>query len=141
MQAQLEQTRSRLESLIEINQLLMSTVEPDDLLKVILESAVRIFSVEGCSIALIDEMERQLAFAFVVGGAKVEEFRLELGQGIAGWVAQKDQGVVCNDVSQDPRFFGEIDRRTGFRTKSILCAPLKQRDQLIGAIAETQPQD
>jgi Nif-specific regulatory protein len=134
MQAQLEQAKLRLESLIEINQLLMSTVEPDDLLKAILESAIRIFSVEGCTVALIDEIERQLVFAFVVGGAKVEEFRLELGQGIAGWVAQTGQGVVCNDVLQDPRFFGEVDHKTGFRTKSILCAPLKQRDRLIGAI-------
>jgi Nif-specific regulatory protein len=57
-----------------------------------------------------------------------------LGQGIGGWVAQTGEGVICNDVAQDPRFFGGVDRQTGFTTRSILCAPLKQHDQIIGVI-------
>ncbi len=128
------QPEARLASLIEINQLLMSAAEPDDLLQAILESALRLFSAIGCSIALIDETDQQLTFAFVVGGARVEQFRIILGQGFIGWVAQTGQGVICNDVTQDPRFFGNVDRKTGFRTQSVLCAPLKQRDQIIGAI-------
>jgi Nif-specific regulatory protein len=128
------QPEARLASLIEINQLLMSAAEPDDLLQTILESALRLFSAVGCSIALIDETDQQLTFAFVVGGARVEQFRIALGQGFIGWVAQTGQGAVCNDVTRDPRFFGNVDRKTGFRTQSVLCAPLKQRDQVVGAI-------
>ncbi len=128
------ETRSRLDCLVEISQLLMTTVEPDDLLKVILESSVRLFSVEACSIALIDDIDRRLVMVYSMGGAKVEKIRLELGQGIVGWVAQTGQGVICNDVSQDSRFCGDIDRNTGYTTKSVLCAPLKQYGQLIGAI-------
>jgi Nif-specific regulatory protein len=134
MQNQLEQTQARLASLIEINQLLMSTVEPDELLKVILTAAIRLFAVEGCSIGLIDDSRQQLAFALTAGGASIEEFRIALGQGIAGWVAQTGQGVVCPDVSQDARWFGGIDQQTGFRTRSLLCAPLKQHDHIIGVI-------
>lgn len=128
------QTRLRLESLIEINQLLMSTVEPDDLLNAILESALRLFSVEGCSIGLVDAAKQQLVFTRMAGGAKAEEFRIALNQGIAGWVARTGQGVISNDVSQDSRFFQGVDQQTGFRTRSILCAPLKHRDQIIGVI-------
>jgi Nif-specific regulatory protein len=62
------------------------------------------------------------------------EIRLPLGQGIIGLVAQTGQGVVSNDVSQDPRFFGQVDRKTGFRTKAVLCAPLKQGEQVLGAM-------
>jgi Nif-specific regulatory protein len=134
MQDQLEQIRTRLTSLIEINQLLMSTVEPDELLKVILTAAIRLFAVEGCSIGLIDDSRQQLAFALTAGGASIEEFRIALGQGIAGWVAQTGQGVVCPDVSKDTRWFGGIDQQTGFHTRSLLCAPLKQHDQIIGVI-------
>ncbi len=134
MQTQLEQTRARLASLIEINQLLMSTVEPDDLLRGVLESAIRLFAVEACSIGLIDETKQQLTFVFAVGGAKVEEFRISLEQGIGGWVARTGQGVVSNDVSQDSRFFSGVDQQTGFKTKSILCVPLKQHDRIIGVI-------
>ncbi len=134
MQTELERTRTRLTSLIEINQLLMSTVETDDLLRAIIKSAIRLFSVEACSIGLIDEATQQVAFAFSSGGAKVEEFRIAVGQGIAGWVAQTGQEVLSNDVSRDPRFFQGIDQQTGFRTKSVLCAPLKQHDHIIGVI-------
>jgi transcriptional regulator with GAF, ATPase, and Fis domain len=134
MRQHIDQTRVRLESLIEINQLLMSTVEPDELINAILESAIQLFAVEGCSIGLIDETRQRLAFICMAGGAKVEEFRIALDQGIAGWVARTGQGVVSNQVAQDPRFFSGVDQQTGFLTKSILCAPLKQRDQIIGVI-------
>lgn len=134
MQTELERTRTRLASLIEANQLLMNTVETDELLRAIIESAIRLFSVEACSIGLIDEATQQVAFAFSLGGAKVEEFRIAVGQGIAGWVAQTGQEVVSNDVSRDSRFFQGIDKQTGFHTKSVLCAPLKQHNHIIGVI-------
>jgi len=134
MQAQREQSHGRFATLIEVTQRLVGVSEPEELLQVILASALRLFAAEACSIALIDEPSRQLTFAFTLGGAKVEEFRVPLGQGIIGWVAETGQGVVCNDVAQDPRFFGTIDRQTGFRTKAILCTPLPQGDRTIGAL-------
>jgi len=134
MQALSEQLQARLTSLIEINQLLVSTVEPEDLITVILESAIRLFAVECCSIGLIDEGGQQLTFVLAIGGAQVEEFRVALGQGIAGWVARTGEGAISNDVVQDPRFFSGIDQQTGFHTRSILCVPLKQRDRIIGVM-------
>ena len=128
------QTQQRLESLIELNQLLLSTIEPEETLALILDTAIRLFEVEGCSLALRDDTAQQLAFVAMAGPAKAEEFRIALGQGIAGWVAQTGEAVVCNDASQDPRFFGGIDQQTGYTTRSILCTPLQQRDQIIGVI-------
>jgi Nif-specific regulatory protein len=127
-------TASRLESLIEISQLLVGTVQPDELLKVILESVMQLFEAEGCSLALIDPVEEELAFTTIAGRSEVEEFRLGLGQGIAGWVAATGEPVICNDVSADSRFFPGIDQKTGFKTHSILCAPLQQQARVIGAI-------
>ncbi|MGE0825270.1 MAG: sigma 54-interacting transcriptional regulator [Candidatus Binatia bacterium] len=134
MQTELKQARVRLASLIEINQLLMSTVESDELLRAIVESAIGLFAVEACSIGLVDEATQQLSFSFSLGGAKVEEFRIALGQGIAGWVAQTGKGVISNDVARDQRFFRGVDQQTGFQTHSILCAPLKQQNRIIGVI-------
>jgi signal transduction protein with GAF and PtsI domain len=101
MQPPLEQSRARLESLSELNQRLMSPIEPDALLQAVLDSVIRLFAVEGCSIGMVDETRRRLAFIFAGGRAKVEECRIALGQGIAGWVAQPGQGV------------------SGFRTRSL----------------------
>jgi Nif-specific regulatory protein len=134
MHTPLEQAQQRLQSLIDINQLLMSAVEPDEVLEVIFDAALRLCAAQGCSLALLDETAQHLTFVAMAGATKAPEFRVALGQGIAGWVAQTGQGVVCNDVSQDPRFFGGIDEQTGFTTRSILCAPLKQRDQILGVI-------
>jgi Nif-specific regulatory protein len=134
MQLQNDQIRKRLTSLIEATQKLIGMTEPEELLQNILESALRLFAADACSIALIDEADQQLAFAFTLGGAKVEELRLPLGQGIVGWVAEKGEGVIANDVSQDPRFLGQVDRKTGFRTKAVLCAPLRYEGRVIGAI-------
>ena len=134
MQTELEQARARLSSLIEMNQLLVSTVESEELVHVILAAAIRLFSVEGCSIGLVDAPARQLAFTTMEGRAKVDEFRIALDQGIAGWVVSTGHEVFSNDVSQDPRFFSGVDEKTGFKTKSVMCAPLKQYDQVIGVI-------
>jgi transcriptional regulator with GAF, ATPase, and Fis domain len=134
MPTDLEQAQARLTSLIEMNQLLVSTVEPEELLHVILAAAIRLFAVEGCSIGLVDAAAQQLAFTTMEGKAKVAEFRIALDQGIAGWVARRGQEVFSNDVSQDPRFFTGVDQQTGFETKSVMCAPLKQYDRVIGVI-------
>src|SRR5882724_788577 len=134
MSTPLTQTQQRLQSLTEISELLMSAVEPERVVTVILEAATQLCEVEGCSLALLDEVGQQLAFVVIAGPAQVEEFPVALGQGIGGWVAQTGEPVLCNDVSQDPRFFQGIDRQTGFTTRSILCVPLKQHDQIIGVI-------
>jgi Nif-specific regulatory protein len=130
----LAQTQQRLQRLTEISELLMSAVEPERVVEVILEAALQLFEAEGCSLALLDDAQQQLAYVIMAGPAQVEEFRVALGQGIGGWVAQTGEGVVCNDVAQDPRWFRGVDHRTGFTTRSILCAPLKQHNQLIGVI-------
>ncbi len=108
-----DQLRARLTTLMEINQLLMSTVEPDDLLREILQTVIRLFSAEGCSFGLIDDAARQVVFFALTGESPMDEFRINLDQGIAGWVARTGEGVISNDVSQDPRFFSGVDPRNG----------------------------
>src|SRR5215467_11023403 len=134
MAISLAQAQQRLQSLTEISELLMSAVEPERVVTVILEAALQLFEAEGCSLALLDHVRQELAYVLMAGPAQVEEFRVALGQGIGGWVAQTGEGVVCNDVAQDPRWFGGVDRQTRYTTRSILCAPLKQHDQIIGVI-------
>src|SRR5215467_6723316 len=134
MSTSFAQIQRRLQSLTEISELLMSAMEPDRVVSVILEAATQLCEVEGCSLALLDEVSQQLAFVVMAGPAQVDEFRVALGQGIGGWVAQTGEPVLCNDVAQDPRWFGGVDRQTRYTTRSILCAPLKQHDQIIGVI-------
>ena len=129
-----EQTELRLARLIETSRLLMGAIAPDDLLRAILEAVVELLAAEGCTIALIDETGRELAFTTFVGGAQVDGFRLPMGTGIVWWVAANGQPVISNDVANDARFFSGVDAKTGYRTRSILCVPLRQHDRIIGAL-------
>ena len=88
MTSYIDKSWSRFESLIENNQLLLSAVSTEESLRIILNTALRLFSAEACSVAVVDEDSHQLAFAFLAGDAVVEEFRIDLGQGIAGYVAR-----------------------------------------------------
>ncbi len=130
----LKKTQQRLESLVEINQLLMGTIEPEELLRKTIDATMQLFSSEGCSIGLLDEGSEELAFVATAGTADVAEFRIKKGQGIAGWVAESGESVIANDVSQDPRWFGGVDEKTGFQTRSAMCVPLKQHDRIIGVV-------
>ena len=124
----------RLKALIEVSRLLMSAVDPEELLRAILDSVIRLLDAEGCSIGLIDADARELVFSRIAGQAELEDFRLPLGTGIAGHVATFGEPAVANDVSRDPRFFSGIDARSGFTTRSILCVPLRTRNRVIGAL-------
>ena len=57
-----------------------------------------------------------------------------MGEGIAGWVAQEGIPVVVPDVSKDERFLGKIDKAIHFKTKSLMCVPIKSNEQVLGVL-------
>jgi Nif-specific regulatory protein len=134
MNIPIEQSRSRLNGLIDLSQSLMNTFEVEALIDVILNHAVSLFSAEACSIALIDPEEDQLTFTFSAGKAAIGVFRIKLGEGIVSWVVQSGQGVICNDTSTDKRFFKGVDQKSGYKTRNLLCTPLRQSGMVVGAI-------
>ncbi len=78
---------------------------------------------ERCTIFLVDR-ERGELWSRVATGAE-REIRVALGSGVAGHVAATGEVLNIADAYQDPRFNTEVDRATGFTTKSLLCAPLR----------------
>ena len=66
---------------------------------------------------------------------KKNEIRIQANYGVAGWAFQNCDSLMINDAYKDPRFYKEVDKKSGFRTKNILCIPLKNRNnQCIGAL-------
>jgi len=115
---------------------LASTLDVDALLKRIGQSAEQMFLCEASAIMLLDEDQQHLFFKVATGekGGLVTKFRVKVGEGIAGWVAEKRETVVVNDVTQDPRFTGQQDQASGFKTKSVLCVPMLAGGELIGVL-------
>ncbi|MCB1180266.1 MAG: SpoIIE family protein phosphatase, partial [Leptospiraceae bacterium] len=60
--------------------------------------------------------------------------RLEMGEGVVGWVAKEEKSVLIKNAYEDDRFDSSWDKRTGFHTKSIICVPLFQKHNLIGTL-------
>jgi len=115
---------------------LASTLDVDALLKRIGQSAEQMFLCEASAIMLLDEDQKHLFFKVATGekGGLVTKFRIKIGEGIAGWVAEKCESVLVNDVTTDERFTGQQDLSSGFKTKSVLCVPMQAGGELVGVL-------
>ncbi len=127
----------KLETLIEINARINSDYsDPGGLLQTILESATRLSEGEASSLLLLRPENNKLYFEIALGskGPEVKKYSLNLGEGIAGWVAQNNRSLVVNDVDQDNRFLADISQQIGYPTHSILAVPMRIRDRCVGVI-------
>jgi putative methionine-R-sulfoxide reductase with GAF domain len=91
---------------------------------------------EAGSTVLNDLDRGDLFFAAVRGPAseRLDGVRLEQGKGIIGAAARSLEPITIADVANDPRFFPDFDRMTGFQTRTVLCAPLHYEGRAVGAI-------
>lgn len=120
----------KLRQLIEAVKSLNSTLELEPLLDVILETALGIVGGDRGTVYLMNE-EKNGIWTKVARGLNQHEkstIRLPLGKGIAGYVAATGDTINIPDAYLDTRFDPEIDRVTGYRTQSILCAPMRNRE-------------
>ncbi len=124
----------RLESLIEVSQIVNSTLQLKELLPLIMESTTKLMKAEASSLMLIDE--GYFVFEVAIGEKKdeIKKIRLPVTDGVAGWVAQNKQPISIKDVTRDPRFCKKIDKEIKFVTKSLLCVPLLIKDKIIGVV-------
>jgi signal transduction histidine kinase len=83
---------------------------------------------QASSIFLYDQKSNEL-WSLVSTDVKNNEIRIPATYGIAGWVFQNRSPTVVSDTSTDPRFDAEVDRKTGFQTRNILCVPLINRQK------------
>jgi len=129
-------SREQLSALLSISRLLTSSIDLSSLLKVIVSSVTDLLECEASSLFLIDRTGEQLVLKMATGpvGGEIKELRLNIGEGIAGWVAKHRQGLIVNDTKQDPRFLQAVDKATGFHTRSILAVPLMDQDQIVGVL-------
>ncbi|HSS65774.1 MAG TPA: GAF domain-containing protein, partial [Gammaproteobacteria bacterium] len=85
----------------------------------------------------LDEDSRELVFVVAHGDLPADELvwrRLPPGKGIGGWVAENQKSVIVNDVQSDERFYPGIDEEFGFKTRSMLAAPVIGGGQVLGVI-------
>lgn len=120
----------RLRSIVEATKLLNSTLNLRKLLKIILELATGYCRAAKGTIYLVDHQKREI-WSEVQKGRDRVLIHLPFGRGIAGTVARTGETVIIHDAYKDSRFYPGIDERTGFRTKSMICMPLRDAKKKI----------
>ena len=120
--------------LVEVSKRVNSSLDIDKLLEIILRTAAQTVGANRGTLYLLDEEKKEL-WSKVQKGSSMFEIRLPLGVGIAGSVAKTGKPVNIVDAYEDPRFNPLIDQTTGYRTRTVLCMPVKNREgKIIGVI-------
>jgi len=129
--------QKKLETLIDINALINSDyTDLEALLTRIIDSAISLTGGDTSSLLLVHPENKKLYFEIALGrsGSELRQFSLDMGEGIAGWVAQHRTSLIVNDVNADARFHSEISRKLGFPTHSILAVPMSVKGKCVGVI-------
>jgi sigma-B regulation protein RsbU (phosphoserine phosphatase) len=127
-----------LKTLTEVSAIISSTLDYNDLIALVMEKAKKVMDAEACSLLLYNRDTNKLEFEVALcktdetSDTLKEKISLDMGQGIAGWVAENQKPLVIEDVKSDKRFYQEADKMTGFNTRSLIAAPLIGRGGLIG---------
>ena len=136
MDPSFQPSREQLAALLSVSRHLTSSIDLSSLLKLIVTSVTELLGCEASSLFLIDHTGEQLVLKVATGpvSGEIKELRLNVGDGIVGWVAKHRKGLIVNDAQHDPRFARSVDKVTGFETRSILAVPLVDHDQVVGVL-------
>ncbi len=120
----------------DITRILISTLKLNKILPSIMKKTKAMIGAEAWSVLLVDEETKDLFFERAQGkeSKAIKKFRIKMGEGIAGWVAKEGVPVIVPDVSKDGRFSGKIDKLLKFKTKSLMCIPIKIEEKVIGVL-------
>jgi signal transduction histidine kinase/putative methionine-R-sulfoxide reductase with GAF domain len=111
-------------ALRDIGQALGTTLDLDQVLELILVKITEAVDADRATLYLLDDARGELV-SRIAHGSDVRSIRLAVGEGIAGHVAKTGRAITVRDAYKDPRFSPQWDVLSGYRTRSILAAPLK----------------
>ncbi|MEA3308528.1 MAG: GAF domain-containing sensor histidine kinase [Chloroflexota bacterium] len=140
--ARVGREKSRLERMVRISRLLNSTLDLQELLQFIIQTATEMLASEAASILLEDLRTGSLYFAAATGSSAEELRDIEVPTegSIAGIVFHTGEVLVVSDVKKDPDYFNGVDQQTQFTTHSILAVPLQVHDYTIGVLEAVNKQ-
>ena len=125
-------TRKKVTVLLETTKSLSSILDLNKLIDMIMESAKELLSSERCTLFLHDPERKQLR-AIIQVRDSVQEIRIPSTAGIAGAVFTSGVPINITNAYEDDRFNKEVDRQTGFLTRTVLCIPIRNLfGQVIG---------
>lgn len=113
---------------------LLSAIDLDDCLKILVNRVASYMSVEIVSIMLTDNDKKRLIVKIAKGLDEkiVQNYSTKIGEGVAGWVGKTGEPLLIKDITKDTRFTIRGDGK--YYNNSLLSVPLKMRNRVIGVI-------
>ncbi len=132
----LEQQLHEMEAMSDVSLAINSVMDVHLVLEMIMDKSKDVMNAEASSLLMLDRDTGKLTFYVAKGtaGKALESATVDLGHGIAGWVAERGEPLLIRDAYQDPRFDPSYDKRSGFRTQSIITIPLRAKDEVTGVV-------
>lgn len=125
---------AKLTALLEVSKKISDTIQLNELLSRMIEITTEAINADRGTLFLNDKESGEL-FSRILQGDEVSEIRFPNSAGIAGAVFKSGEPIIINDAYSDLRFNPEVDKKTGYRTNNILCAPIRTRNnETIGVI-------
>jgi len=134
-----QQDRQAVSVLLEVSRMVGGNLELEAVLEAAMDAATAAMKAEACSLLLdvADADTEELCF-HVARGERTEGLssaRVPVDDcSLAGWVAKNDRALLVPDAYEDPRFNPAFDTRTGFRTRSVICSPMRAKHKRLGVI-------
>eukprot|EP01135_Chromosphaera_perkinsii_P010537 Nk52_evm47s2152 gene=Nk52_evmTU47s2152 len=113
----------RYRSLMQTTKSLSNEVDLDSVIQIIMQAARELVDADRCTLFLVDEATDEL-WSKIKGPNGLFEIRVPKAVGIAGHAATYGEHVNVKNAYDDPRFNPEVDKRTGYYTRNILCMPM-----------------
>ncbi|MFO7769516.1 MAG: GAF domain-containing protein [bacterium] len=123
---ELRREAARYRAVYEVMRALGGTLDLDHLLDLIARKTTQVMEADRSSIFLIDWKSEEL-WSKVAQGVRFTEIRFPMEAGLAGHVATTGEVVNIEEAYEDERFNQEWDRRTGYRTRSVLAVPMNDK--------------
>lgn len=123
-------SNDEMEMIIRAAELVNSTIKVDEVLQNIVKVALDLTGADRGTLYLVDSEKNELSSMVAIGN-EVREIRLKIGEGLAGFVAKSGETINIKDVQNDPRFNRDVDKASGYKTKSMICFPIKNNKKTI----------
>jgi adenylate cyclase len=140
LEKKLHRKEIEMNSIQQIGKSLSSELNTERLLLLIMDEVTRLMNAERSTFYIVDN-ERGELWSKIAQKAEIMEIRLKIGVGIAGNVAKTGQVINIEDAYNDDRFDPSTDKKTGYKTRSILCMPIfeplkddKTKPDIIGVL-------
>jgi signal transduction histidine kinase len=125
--------------LLNASKALASTTNLDELLNIIVSEVQNIIECEGAGVLLYDEERDDFYWRTVqdkqsfLASAR-EEIRIPRDRGVCGWVFTTGKPALVHDAANDPRIYRQVEDKSGFQTRNMVCIPLLTSEKILGAL-------